>query len=155
MIYRMKKLFIFLLLMIVFSCACSACEVPTFSLSNPLASYTCTTCKDTKEIKCSSCRGKKEVRCVLCYGDGLRDCLTCSGTGYRTCFSCMGTGFTTSFEYDFFTGMYKNVLKSCYSCIGGRVSCPATTYCGCGNGKSTCLTCIGKGVKPCPDCASE
>ena len=152
---RMKKLFIFVILMIVFSCACTACEIPTFSTGGLLPSYTCSTCKDKKEVKCTSCRGKKETRCNLCLGTGQRQCIICMGSGYRTCTLCMGSGFTTSFEYDFFSNSYKNVRKSCYSCVGGRVTCSRTTMCGCGNGKSTCLTCVGKGSKPCPNCTGN
>ena len=149
---KMKKVLIFLLLMIVFTCGCTACEMPTFSMSGLLPTYTCTTCKDKKEVKCASCNGKKEVSCSLCGGDGQKACLLCAGMGSRSCTFCGGLGSKFTMEYDFFTGGYKSVFRPCSSCVAGRVICPATTICGCVDGKNACYTCSGEGTTTCPDC---
>lgn len=111
--------------------------------------YDCETCCDKGVIDCSHCNGKGDTKCILCNGKGERDCTLCMGRGYRTCIMCSGMGGT--YRYDYFLGYSR--YQTCYSCIGGRVTCiksyPCTT---CYNGKKDCSFCHGSGNVYCPDC---
>ena len=122
-----------------------------FNAFNVFGIYDCKTCHDQRVVVCGDCDGKKQRPCLLCGGDGLAPCTLCSGIGSRTCLSCGGTGGRV--EYDFFSKMY--MYKTCYSCVGGRVSCPMTSFCSCSAGKVDCTTCGAQGRMPCPDCPSD
>lgn len=138
----MKKTISFLLLLtmlVSFVFVFTACD------------YNCKTCHDKHTVVCRDCNGKKEKKCSFCGGDGMRPCVLCNGTGSRTCISCGGMG--GRYEYDFFSKM--NVYRTCYSCVGGRISCIATTVCSCTDGKMSCGTCLGQGSIVCPDCPTE
>ena len=113
MMSKMKRLFLFVILTIVFACACTACEIPTFSTSElQPKNYTCQTCKDTKKIACKSCEGA-----------GEKTCLVCAGAGGETCTLCLGEGEISCPETNACTCAEGKVL--CTDCAGeGGSACP-------------------------------
>ena len=113
--------------------------------------YDCKTCRDKSKITCTVCDGDKEALCILCGGDGLKPCSLCYGSGSRICYSCSGLG--SKYEYDFITGMYS--YKTCYSCVGGRISCIANVSCGCVGGQTPCYVCDKDAKIACPDCSAN
>ena len=157
MMSKIKKLFLFVILTIVFACACTACEIPTFSTSElQPKNYTCQTCKDTKKIACKSCEGAGEKTCLVCAGAGGETCTLCDGTGSRTCTSCLGDGSTLMSMYDFFTNSYRIERRTCTLCMGqGEIRCSETNACTCAEGKVLCTDCAGEGGSACPDCAEN
>lgn len=92
---------------------------------------------DSGGKKCTYCdgTGRVSVVCSFCNGAKYTKCHNCGGDGKEQCPNCHGACQLWSSEYGYY--------KACTRCSGhGYITCSFCT-----NGKVTCTSCNGKGVK--------
>lgn len=126
---------------------------PSFNPLDSLGKVRVNECAVHYTYRCTVCSGAGSQTCRGCQGSGQERCYTCQASGFVNCHACSGRGSRTVYEQRPHGNGYVSVpvQKSCYSCIGGRYSCPRCS----GRGQNTCQTCSGAGHNTCAPCSGS